>query len=99
MFPLMMTAGGTLTPARVFVIGAGVAGLQAIATARPLGAVVEGYDIRPAARGQIESLGARVVELPMEAKDAQDGGGYARAMDEEVYPRQRETSAQVGAGS
>ena len=67
MFPLMMTAGGTLTPARVFVIGAGVAGLQAIATARRLGAVVEGYDIRPAAREQIESLGARVVELPMEA--------------------------------
>src|SRR5206468_5206212 len=90
MFPLMMTAGGTLTPARVFVIGAGVAGLQAIATARRLGAVVEGYDIRPAAREQIESLGARVVELPMEAKDAQDEGGYARAMDEEFYRRQRE---------
>src|SRR5438034_1400186 len=93
------TAGGTLTPARVFVIGAGVAGLQAIATARRLGAVVEGYDIRPAAREQIESLGARVVELPMEAKDAQDEGGYARAMDEEFYRRQRETMAKVVAAS
>ena len=93
MFPLMMTAGGTLTPARVFVIGAGVAGLQAIATARRLGAVVEGYDIRPAAREQIESLGARVVELPMEAGNAQDEGGYARAMDEDFYRRQRETMA------
>jgi len=99
MFPLMMTAGGTLTPARVFVIGAGVAGLQAIATARRLGAVVEGYDIRPAAREQIESLGARVVELPMEAKDAQDEGGYARAMDDEFYRRQRETMAKVVAAS
>jgi H+-translocating NAD(P) transhydrogenase subunit alpha len=99
MFPLMMTAGGTLTPARVFVIGAGVAGLQAIATARRLGAVVEGYDIRPAAREQIESLGARVVELPMEAASAQDEGGYARAMDEEFYRRQRETMAKVVASA
>jgi NAD(P) transhydrogenase subunit alpha len=99
MFPLMMTAGGTLAPARLLVIGAGVAGLQAIATARRLGAVVEAYDIRPATREQIQSLGARYVELPLDAQDAQDEGGYARAMDESFYRRQRETMGRVVAAS
>jgi NAD(P) transhydrogenase subunit alpha len=99
MFPMLMTAGGTLTPARVFVVGGGVAGLQAIATARRLGAVVQGYDIRPAVKEQVESLGAKFVELPLEAKDAQDAGGYARAMDEDFYRRQRELLARVVAES
>ena len=88
-FPMMMTAAGTLSPARVFVIGGGVAGLQAIATARRLGAVVQAYDIRPAVKEQVESLGARFVELPLETGDAQDQGGYAKAMGEEFYKRQR----------
>jgi NAD(P) transhydrogenase subunit alpha len=99
LFPMMMTAGGTLAPARVFVIGAGVAGLQAIATARRLGAVVEAYDVRPATREQIQSLGAKYVELPLDAKDAQDAGGYARTMDEEFYRQQRETMARVVSAS
>jgi NAD(P) transhydrogenase subunit alpha len=99
MFPLMMTAGGTLAPARVFVIGAGVAGLQAIATARRLGAVVQAYDVRPAVKEQVESLGARFVELPLEAGDAQDKAGYAKAMDESFYRRQRETMTKVVAAS
>ena len=99
MFPLMMTAGGTLTPARVFVIGAGVAGLQAIATARRLGALVEAYDVRPAVKEQVESLGAKFVELPLESGDSQDKGGYAKAMDEAFYQKQRETMARVVAGS
>ncbi|CDM64788.1 Re/Si-specific NAD(P)(+) transhydrogenase subunit alpha [Pyrinomonas methylaliphatogenes] len=94
-FPMMMTAAGTITPARLFVIGAGVAGLQAIATARRLGAVVSAYDVRPAVREQIESLGARFVELPLEARDAQDASGYARAMDEEFYRRQAELLGDV----
>ena len=98
MFPMMMTAGGTLTPARVFVIGGGVAGLQAIATARRLGAVVQAYDVRPAVKEQVESLGGKFVELPIEAGDAQDAGGYARAMDEAFYRRQREMMAKVIAG-
>lgn len=98
MFPMMMTAGGTLTPARVFVIGGGVAGLQAIATARRLGAVVQAYDVRPAVKEQVESLGGKFVELPIEAGDAQDAGGYAKAMDESFYRRQRETMARVIAG-
>jgi NAD(P) transhydrogenase subunit alpha len=89
-FPLLMTAAGTLTPARVFVIGAGVAGLQAIGTARRLGAVVEAYDTRPAVKEQVESLGARFVELELETADAQDKGGYAKAQSEEFYRRQRE---------
>jgi NAD(P) transhydrogenase subunit alpha len=95
MFPMLMTAGGTLAPARVFVIGAGVAGLQAIATARRLGAVVQAYDVRPAVREQVESLGAKFVELPLDAGDAQDKGGYAKAMDESFYRRQRETMLKV----
>jgi proton-translocating NAD(P)+ transhydrogenase subunit alpha len=99
MFPMLMTAGGTLAPARVFVIGAGVAGLQAIATAKRLGAVVQAYDVRPAVKEQVESVGAKFVELPLEAADAQDKGGYARAMDESFYRRQRETMLKVVAGS
>ena len=89
MFPMLMTAAGTVAPARVLVIGAGVAGLQAIATARRLGAVVSGYDIRAAVKEQIESLGARFVVLAIESGDAQDKGGYAKAMGEEFYRRQR----------
>ncbi|MCA9056538.1 MAG: NAD(P)(+) transhydrogenase (Re/Si-specific) subunit alpha, partial [Planctomycetaceae bacterium] len=88
MFPMLMTAAGTLAPARAFVIGAGVAGLQAIATARRLGAVVQGYDVRPAVKEQVESLGAKFVEMELET--AEGSGGYAREMDEEFYRKQRE---------
>jgi NAD(P) transhydrogenase subunit alpha len=95
MFPMLMTAAGTITPARVLVVGAGVAGLQAIATARKLGAVVSAYDIRPAAKQEVESLAARFVELPLEAGDVQDRYGYARAQDESFYRRQRELLARV----
>ena len=98
-FPLLMTAAGTISPARVFVVGAGVAGLTAIATARRLGAVVEAYDLRPAVREQVESLGAKFVELPLPAEGGEGAGGYARAMDEEFYRRQRETMSRVVAGS
>lgn len=94
LFPLMMTAAGTISPARVFVIGAGVAGLQAIATAHRLGAVVEAYDVRPTVKEQISSLGAKFVELPVEAKDAQTAGGYAKAQTEEFYKRQQELLAE-----
>jgi H+-translocating NAD(P) transhydrogenase subunit alpha len=90
MFPMMTTAAGTITPARVLIIGAGVAGLQAIATARRLGAVVSSYDVRPAAKEQVQSLGARFVELPLEAQNAQDARGYATAQDEAFYAKQRE---------
>jgi NAD(P) transhydrogenase subunit alpha len=99
LFPMLMTAAGTITPARVFVVGAGVAGLQAIATARRLGARVEAYDVRPAVKEQVESLGARFVELPLDTRDAEDRAGYARAFDEEFYRRQRETMARVVASS
>jgi NAD(P) transhydrogenase subunit alpha len=99
LFPLMMTAAGTLTPAKVFVIGAGVAGLQAIATARRLGAVVRAYDVRPAVKEQIESLGAKFVEMPLEASDAEGAGGYARQMGEDFYRKQRELMARVIAES
>ena len=95
MFPMLTTAAGTITPARVFVIGAGVAGLQAIATSRRLGAVTSAYDLRPAAKEQVQSLGGRFVELPVEAKDAQDERGYARAQDETFYQRQRELLGRV----
>jgi NAD(P) transhydrogenase subunit alpha len=95
MFPMLMTAAGTVAPARVLVIGAGVAGLQAIATARRLGAVVSGYDIRAAVKEQIESLGARFIVLDVEAGGAEDKGGYAKVMDEEFYRRQREAMAGV----
>ena len=94
-FPMLTTAAGTITPARVFVIGAGVAGLQAIATARRLGAVASAYDLRPAAKEQVQSLGGRFVELPIEAKDAEDARGYARAQDETFYRRQRELLGKV----
>src|SRR3954471_12997072 len=95
LFPMLTTAAGTITPARVFVIGAGVAGLQAIATARRLGAVASAYDLRPAAKEQVQSLGGRFVELPVEAKDAQDERGYARAQDDTFYQRQRELLGSV----
>jgi NAD(P) transhydrogenase subunit alpha len=94
-FPMLTTAAGTITPARVFVIGAGVAGLQAIATARRLGAVASAYDLRPAAKEQVQSLGGRFIELPIEAKDAQDARGYARAQDEHFYQQQRELLGRV----
>lgn len=99
LFPMLTTAAGTITPARVLVIGAGVAGLQAIATARRLGAVTSAYDLRPAAKEQVHSLGGRFVELPLEAKDAEDAGGYARAQDESFYQRQRELLSRVVAES
>ena len=95
LFPMLTTAAGTITPGRVLVIGAGVAGLQAIATARRLGAVTSAYDLRPAAKEQVQSLGGRFVELPIEAKDAEDAGGYARAQDESFYNRQRELLGRV----
>ena len=99
MFPMLTTAAGTIPPAKVLVIGAGVSGLQAIATGRRLGAVVSGYDIRPAAKEQVQSLGARFVELPLAAADAEDRRGYARAQDETFYARQRELLARVVAES
>ena len=89
MFPMLMTAAGTITPAKVFVIGAGVAGLQAIATANRLGAVVSGYDVRPAVKDQVESLGATFVEIELETGDSEAAGGYAQAMGEEFYDLQR----------
>jgi H+-translocating NAD(P) transhydrogenase subunit alpha len=90
MFPMMTTAAGTITPSKVLVIGAGVAGLQAIATAKRLGAVISAYDVRPAVKEQVQSLGARFVELPLETEDAQDARGYAKAQDEAFYAKQRE---------
>src|SRR5690242_5344995 len=98
-FPMLTTAAGTITPGRVLVIGAGVAGLQAIATARRLGAVASAYDLRPAAKEQVQSLGGRFVELPIEAKDAEDARGYGRAQDESFYERQRELLGRVVAES
>lgn len=95
MFPLMITAAGTISPAKVFVIGAGVAGLQAISTARRLGAVVQAYDVRPAVREQVESLGAQFVELQLDASQAEDQGGYAKELGEEFYQRQRQLLAEV----
>ena len=95
MFPMLTTAAGTITPARVLIIGCGVAGLQAIATARRLGAVVSAYDLRPAVKEQVQSLGARFVELDIQAKDAQDARGYATQQDEAFYRRQRELLGKV----
>jgi len=89
-FPLLMTAAGTIPPAKVLIIGAGVAGLQAIATARRLGARVEAYDTRPIVKEQVQSLGAKFVELPLEVQDAQTGGGYAKAQSKEFYGKQQE---------
>jgi NAD(P) transhydrogenase subunit alpha len=95
MFPMMTTAAGTITPSRVLVIGAGVAGLQAIATARRLGSVISAYDVRPAVKEQVQSLGARFVELALETQDAQDARGYAKAQDEAFYAKQRELLGKV----
>ena len=99
MFPMLTTAAGTLKPARVFVVGAGVAGLQAISTARRLGAIVEAYDVRAAAKEQVLSVGAKFVELPLDAGDAEDQGGYAKAQDESFYRRQQEMMTRVVAGA
>lgn len=98
-FPMMTTAAGTITPARVFIIGVGVAGLQAISTARRLGAVASAYDMRPAAKEQVQSLGGRFVELPIEAQNAQDARGYGTAQDETFYAHQRELLSRVVAES
>jgi NAD(P) transhydrogenase subunit alpha len=98
-FPMMTTAAGTITPARVFVIGAGVAGLQAISTARRLGAVASAYDMRAASKEQVQSLGGRFVELPIEAQNAQDARGYGTVQDETFYARQRELLGRVVAES
>jgi NAD(P) transhydrogenase subunit alpha len=95
MFPMMITAAGTVTPARVFVIGAGVAGLQAIATAHRLGAVVTAYDVRPGVRQEVESLGARFLTLPLETTESEAPSGYAKAFGEEFYARQRQLMAQA----
>ena len=95
MFPMLTTAAGTVTPAKVFIVGAGVAGLQAIATARRLGAVVSAYDVRAAAKEQVQSLGAKFVEMPLDAAAAEGHGGYAQAMDENFYRRQRELMIRV----
>jgi NAD(P) transhydrogenase subunit alpha len=92
-------AAGTISPARVFIMGAGVVGLQAISTARRLGAKVEAYDVRPAVKEQVQSLGARFVELPLDAGDSEDKGGYAKAQDEAFYKRQREMMLKVVAAS
>jgi NAD(P) transhydrogenase subunit alpha len=99
LFPMMTTAAGTITPARVFVIGAGVAGLQAISTARRLGAVASAYDMRAASKEQVQSLGGRFVELPIEAANAQDARGYGTVQDETFYARQRELLTRVVAES
>ena len=95
MFPMLTTAAGTIAPAKVLIIGAGVAGLQAIATARRLGGVASAYDLRPAAKEQVQILGGKFLELAIEAKDAQDAGGYAKAQDEAFYAKQRELLGRV----
>lgn len=99
MFPMLMTAAGTITAARVFVIGAGVAGLQAISTCHRLGAVVQAYDVRPAVKEQVQSVGARFVMLELESGEAEDAGGYAREMDEAFYKKQRDMMSRVVSGS
>jgi NAD(P) transhydrogenase subunit alpha len=99
MVPMMITAAGTITAAKVFIVGAGVAGLQAIASARRMGAVVEAYDVRPAVKEQVQSLGAKFVELPLETAGAEDKGGYATAQDESFYRRQREMMGRVVAAN
>ena len=98
-FPMMTTAAGTITPAKVLVLGAGVAGLQAIATAKRLCAQVSAYDVRPAVKEQVQSLGGRFVELPLETGSSEAAGGYAKAMGEEFYARQRELLGKVVAES
>jgi NAD(P) transhydrogenase subunit alpha len=99
MFPMLMTAAGTLKPARVLVMGAGVAGLQAIATAKRLGAVVFGYDVRSAVKEQIESLGGKFVDLGLETANLEDRGGYAVEQSDEFLRRQREAMTRVVADS
>jgi len=99
LFPMMMTAAGTLAAARVFVVGAGVAGLQAIASARRLGAVVHAYDVRPVVREQVESLGGKFVELELATDTAEDAGGYAKELGEDFYTKQREMMLSVVAES
>lgn len=99
LFPMLMTAAGTLKPARAFIVGAGVAGLQAIATAKRLGAVVQAYDVRPDTREQVESVGGRFVELELETGDAEDKGGYAKEMGEEFLQKQRELMTRIVAES
>jgi NAD(P) transhydrogenase subunit alpha len=99
MFPMMMTAAGTLAPAKVFVVGAGVAGLQAIASAKKLGAIVQAYDVRPAVKEQVESLGGKFVELELETTTAEDAGGYAKELGEDFYRKQREMMNKVIAES
>lgn len=94
-FPMLMTAAGTLQPARVFVMGAGVAGLQACATAKRLGAVVEAYDVRPAAQEQILSVGAKPIELDLDTGSSEGSGGYAKEQGEEFLARQRELMTAV----
>ena len=99
MVPMMITAAGTITPARAFVVGAGVAGLQAIATARRLGAIVQSYDVRPAVKEQVESLGAKFLDLTLDPVDAETSGGYAKALGDAFYLRQREMMKAVVAES
>ena len=94
-FPMLVTAAGTISPARVLVVGAGVAGLQAIATAKRLGAVVEAYDTRSVVKEQIESVGGRFIELDLDTGDSEDSGGYAKAQSEEFYAKQRELLGEV----
>jgi len=98
-FPMMTTAAGTVTPAKVLILGAGVAGLQAIATAKRLGSQVSAYDVRPAVKEQVQSLGAKFVELPIETGSSEAAGGYAKAMGEDFYARQRELLGRVVADS
>jgi len=95
MFPMLMTAAGTITPARAFVLGVGVAGLQAIATAKRLGALVSAYDVRPSVKDQVTSVGAKFISLAVDATASEDKGGYAKAMDENFYRRQRELLTEV----
>jgi NAD(P) transhydrogenase subunit alpha len=95
LFPMLTTAAGTIAPAKVFIVGVGVAGLQAIASARRLGGIVSAYDVRPAVKEQVQSLGAKFVEMPLETDQAEGQGGYAKAMDEEFYRKQRELMLRV----
>lgn len=95
LFPMMITAAGSISPAKVFVIGAGVAGLQACATAKRLGAVVSAYDLRPVVKEQVESVGAKFVEFELPSEDSEDAGGYAKAKSEEFYRRQQEEMAKT----
>ncbi len=99
MFPMMMTAAGTVKPAKVFVMGAGVAGLQAIATAKRLGAVVKAYDVRPVVKEQIESLGGKFVEVNLETDSSESSGGYAKEQTDEFLKKQQEVMTEVVAES